>query len=404
MAETLHSLAIQIQGKVDSALGDSINAVQGHIKKLGDGVKALADSKTKTDPITGAFVKLSAESAKAARDVEELNRSMKLVDGFKAQRDATESAARKYDEARDALYDLEQQQANSKTPEFTNKLKRARKEAIEAEKAYNKEKKTLDGLDKKLKDAGVNTEDLTEEQKKLAEEMENASRRSEQLERSLQRMTEVKYGVQKLGGQFKQLGSDLAWVGKTWAAMGGAVAAAGAGLYAISDSVAATGDAAAKSAAKLHMSTDAFQQLNYAAGLSGVKDFDAMMVKMNANLAKFAKDDKGDTEVRPWFEYGGQPYHFNISIDATLPDRDAWEKFFLALDVTKSVRDWLDAIEIRRETTAELFYGLGTAASGTVDLGLGLPDEGCMTIYAGTGMMITGTIEIYQTEEAVSDG
>jgi phage tail P2-like protein len=112
----------------------------------------------------------------------------------------------------------------------------------------------------------------------------------------------------------------------------------------------------------------------------------------------------GDTQVRPWFEYGGEPYHFNISIDTTLPDQYAWEKFFLALDVTKSVRDWLDAIEIRRETTAELYYGLGSLTSGTVDIGLGYPDYGHISVYAGMGAMITGIIEISHTEEVVLDG
>ena len=102
----------------------------------------------------------------------------------------------------------------------------------------------------------------------------------------------------------------------------------------------------------------------------------------------------GDTRVRPWFEYGGQPYHFNISVDTTLPDQYAWEKFFLALDVTKSVRDWLDAIEIRRETTAEPYYGLGSVTSGMVDIGLGRPDYGRIPVYAGIGVTITGTIEI----------
>jgi hypothetical protein len=301
MAETLHSLAIQIQGKIDANFGDSINAVQGHIKKLGDGVKALADSKMKTDPITGAFVKLSAEAAKTAREIEELNRKTKLIDGFKAQREATENAARKYDEAREALEALENQQEDTNTPEYTNKLKRARKEVVEAEKAYNKEKKTLDALGGKLEDAGVNTEDLSEEQRKLAEEMEDAKKRSEELERSLQRLTEVKYGVQKLGGQFKQLGSDLAWVGKTWAAMGGVAFGAGVGLYALTSSVADAGDVIDETAAKLHMSSDAFQQLDYAAKMSGVKDFEGMMVKMNASIAKFAKDDKGAAKLA---EYG----------------------------------------------------------------------------------------------------
>ncbi|MDR3280929.1 MAG: phage tail protein I [Synergistaceae bacterium] len=104
----------------------------------------------------------------------------------------------------------------------------------------------------------------------------------------------------------------------------------------------------------------------------------------------------GDTRVSPWFEYGGEPYHFNISIDATLPTREAWEKFFLALEVTKSVRDWLDAVEIRREATAELFYGLGSHTSGTVVMGLGHPEDSFLPLFAGIGVVITGTIDIFK--------
>ncbi|MDR3164979.1 MAG: hypothetical protein LBU13_05325 [Synergistaceae bacterium] len=298
MAETLHSLAIQIQGKIDANLGDSIDAVQGYIKKLDDSVNAIADSKIKTDPITSAFVKLSAESAKAAREIEELNHNTRLIDGFKAQREATESAAKKYDEAKEALEALENQQEDTNIPGYTNKLKRARKEIIEAEKAYNKEKKTLDVLDGKLKDAGVDTEDLSEEQRKLAEKMEGTTRRSEELERSLQRLTEVKYGIQKLRGQFKQLGSDLAGVGKTWAMMGGVAFGT---LYALSSSLADAGDAVDGTAEKLKMSSDAFQQLNYAAKMSGVQDFEGIMVKLNTSLAEFAKNDEGAAKLA---EYG----------------------------------------------------------------------------------------------------
>lgn len=111
----------------------------------------------------------------------------------------------------------------------------------------------------------------------------------------------------------------------------------------------------------------------------------------------------GDTSVLPWFEYGGEPYHFNISIDASLPTEEAWEKFFLALETTKSVRDWLDAIEIRRETTAELFYALGTHVKGTVDITLGTPGDVRIAMKVGTGISVAGTWSIF-SEEAIQGG
>lgn len=82
----------------------------------------------------------------------------------------------------------------------------------------------------------------------------------------------------------------------------------------------------------------------------------------------------GDTSVRPWFEYGGEPYHFNISIDTTLATQEAWEKFFLALEVTKSARDWLDEVEMRQRAELTLLHGAGSLSSGSVILGHWLRD------------------------------
>ena len=107
----------------------------------------------------------------------------------------------------------------------------------------------------------------------------------------------------------------------------------------------------------------------------------------------------GNTKVEPWYKYGGQPYHFNISIDATLPNQKAWEKFFLALEVTKSVRDWLDAIEIRRDAKTELRYGLGVLTSGTVTISYAANIESSSDICVFAGIVISGKFVIPASEE-----
>jgi phage tail P2-like protein len=112
----------------------------------------------------------------------------------------------------------------------------------------------------------------------------------------------------------------------------------------------------------------------------------------------------GDAEIYPWFEYGGEPYHFSISIDATLPTAEAWRKFFLALEVTKSVRDWLDAIEVRRGAAGELFYGLGTATGGSMVVGIGAPAGARCDFHAGLGVSVSGVINIFSSEEVMPDG
>jgi phage tail P2-like protein len=107
----------------------------------------------------------------------------------------------------------------------------------------------------------------------------------------------------------------------------------------------------------------------------------------------------GSTTVEPWFKYGGEPYHFRVSTEATLSN-DAWGKFFYALETTKSVRDWLDAIEIRREATTELFYGLSAFTNGLVTIGAVCNDLGIISdICVGMSVAIIGSMTIDASRE-----
>ena len=49
LARTLHELAIEIQGDIDSRFGDSIKDMTDQLKQLDDGVKSIADSNIKPD-------------------------------------------------------------------------------------------------------------------------------------------------------------------------------------------------------------------------------------------------------------------------------------------------------------------------------------------------------------------
>jgi phage tail P2-like protein len=106
----------------------------------------------------------------------------------------------------------------------------------------------------------------------------------------------------------------------------------------------------------------------------------------------------GNTAVHPWFEYNGEPYHFNVSTYANLPTAGAWEKFFHALEVTKSVRDWLDAIELRRDIEATIYCGIGTLETGAVEINIARVEGQTIRLMPGIGKFISGNI-ILSTEE-----
>jgi phage tail P2-like protein len=103
----------------------------------------------------------------------------------------------------------------------------------------------------------------------------------------------------------------------------------------------------------------------------------------------------GATAVEAWFEYDGDPYHFRVTTEATLP-KDAWYKFFYALEMVKSVRDWLDAIQIQRDFTLPIHYGTATVTKGRFDINFSgaVPTYVLGELYAGILSGIGGSIDI----------
>lgn len=58
----------------------------------------------------------------------------------------------------------------------------------------------------------------------------------------------------------------------------------------------------------------------------------------------------------PWYEYGGEPYHFKIQVDVSL-DHANLHTFTSMLKKVKAARSLIDAIEIKREATATAYTG-----------------------------------------------
>lgn len=56
----------------------------------------------------------------------------------------------------------------------------------------------------------------------------------------------------------------------------------------------------------------------------------------------------GEGEVREWFDYGGKPHHFRVSVlnDGTFRDIGDWDKFIRLLELCRRLSSWLDEIDI----------------------------------------------------------
>lgn len=115
----------------------------------------------------------------------------------------------------------------------------------------------------------------------------------------------------------------------------------------------------------------------------------------------------GDTTVEAWHEYGGEPFHFRVSTEGRFPTADAWGKFWLALAETKSVRDWLAAVDIVRSAEMEIRYGIGSIKSGEEVFGLPVPAVDPGGHFAGLALSISGSYTLYQefpAEEVTENG
>lgn len=111
--------------------------------------------------------------------------------------------------------------------------------------------------------------------------------------------------VQNAGAAWKTFGSN---VGKLAIGAAGAAAAGIAAVYRMTNDIADTGDRAWKNAAKLKMTTEAYQELEYAFGKAGLggEEFASMMETLDANILNAAKDGK---KASAWAD------EFNISAE-----------------------------------------------------------------------------------------
>ena len=75
------------------------------------------------------------------------------------------------------------------------------------------------------------------------------------------------------------------------------------------------------------------------------------------DAVKFAvKDLFGDVEIIEWPEYGGEPYHFKMNVNAKLTE-DNTKRFAAAVAGAKNVRSIMDSLETMRKSSVTVYVG-----------------------------------------------
>ena len=166
------------------------------------------------------------------------------------------------------------------TSKMRQELERAEKTAEKATLAFERQKKQLNDTKGKLKQAGINVNDLRREEARLTAELERQERRQDALNR-------MRSHGGAIAGSVKSAISGLMVAG---AAATAAIGSAVGGIVALTSSVASHGDVVAKTADKLGIGIDALQEYRYAAERSGVSTsaFDSSLERMTKRISEAA--------------------------------------------------------------------------------------------------------------------
>ena len=280
MAQKLYELAIQLQGKLDGSLEGAMKTTQGHLKELENRVKDFQERQKKVSGLDAAYAVHGEAARKLGRDILDLKGKQSDISGYQEQRKATADTARAWLAAKRELKALTAAYGQDKTDQNRKAMQAAAKQAKALEKAYGKNRTTLGKMEEKLSKAGINTRRLGEEQKNLADKLAHATREQERYNAAAERIARGKAWWSGVTAKAKEY-ARTAWSAAKWTA--GIATAMGYGAFRVTKSVAEAGDAAAKLGKKVRMSAEDVQKLQYAADLSGVRDFSGAMLTMTKN-------------------------------------------------------------------------------------------------------------------------
>lgn len=98
------------------------------------------------------------------------------------------------------------------------------------------------------------------------------------------------------------------------------------------------------------------------------------------------------------WEYGGEPYHFQIRmIEEAVPDEKVIDNLHHAIAKTKNTRSWLDEMSFYREIYGKLFFMNVVVPHKTVTIyPAAFPDQKASSvIYTGVGINYHKRVEVY---------
>ncbi|MBK1874598.1 hypothetical protein FE848_15335 [Marinobacter sp. 1-3A] len=254
------------------------------------------------DKVTGPLKKINATSGNTARALKQaqaetrnLQRAQKDISSYRKADKALRDNAAALSASQQRVRELGKELKSTAQP--TAKLRaeynKARKEVEQFNDKGQKQRKELGAVRKRLKDAGISTRNLAEEERKLADQMKTANSRIQRQKKYLEQL-----GKADVGGKFNNMTSEVSRFGKRALVATTGVAA---GIFGIANSTASLGDKAAKTADKLGMPIQAYQEMLYAGERSGIAQ-DSMSASMRRFVKRTGEAARGSGAAQQAYE------------------------------------------------------------------------------------------------------
>lgn len=237
------------------------------------------------DKITGPLKKIKATSSGTARALKQAQAETKQLKT--AQRDI--SSFRKMDKAlkeNSAALNASQERVRQlghalkttkgPTTKLRNEYNKARKDVEKFTQKGQEQRKELNQVRKRLKEASINTRNLADEERRLDERMKVVNERIQRQKKHLDQL-----GKADISGKFGNMTSEVSRFGRKALMVTGGAAA---GIFGVANSTASLGDEVAKTGDKIGIALGPFQELRYAAERSGVST-----QKFDSSLERFVK-------------------------------------------------------------------------------------------------------------------
>lgn len=101
-----------------------------------------------------------------------------------------------------------------------------------------------------------------------------------------------------------------------------------------------------------------------------------------------------NAEIKEWFDYGGEPYHFKAITTSAIQSLDELRALMKAMTDAKNVRSWLDGIEYKTESAYKLIALTCEYDRETLSREIELVADGEEPIYIGIGAVWTKYVDI----------